>query len=126
MKAHEAHRHSVEVFGSKGQFQREGDLRHQPAGAGPGEQFRHELRGRGLGRQAAQGVAYVRGRSNGHRRREQKRRGARSAGRHSAAAAKGSDDGGPGHRDPRCGVGGYRSRGRKRKTVNLRRDFRLM
>ncbi len=68
----------------------------------------------------------TRGRTNGHRRREQKRRGARVAGRHSAAAAKGSDGGGPGHRDPRCGVGSYRSRRRKRKTVNLRRDFRLM
>jgi hypothetical protein len=49
MKGHEAHWHSFDVFGSEGQFKQQGDLRHQPAGAGPGEQRGDELRGRGLG-----------------------------------------------------------------------------
>src|SRR5438309_8286585 len=69
----EANRDSIGVFFSEGQFQQQGDLRHEPASARPGEQFRDELRGRGLGGQTSSGGAHVRGRIDGRGRREQKR-----------------------------------------------------
>src|SRR2546429_9983930 len=90
----EINRHGFEVFDSESQFEREGDLRHQPAGAGPGEQRRNQLRGRGLGRQAPRGSANVRDRTDGHRRREQARRGTRPESSYGGGAPKNRGGGG--------------------------------
>src|SRR5205823_11502105 len=118
----EINRHGFEVFDSESQFEREGDLRHQPAGAGPGEQRRDELRRRGVGRQAPPGNAYVWDRIDGHWRPEQKRRGTRPESSYGGAAAKAGGGGGLDNGNSGCGVGGYRCRSRKRAAVNLRRD----
>ena len=96
MLGHKTYRHGFEVYDSESKFQREGDLRYQPAGAGPGEQRRHELRRRSLGRQAPSGSAHVGDRIDGHWRPEQKRRGTRPESNHGGAAAEASRGGGPG------------------------------
>ena len=70
-------------------------------------------------------VTHVRDRIDGHRRRQQKRRGTRPESRYGGAAAETSRGGGPGCGNPSRGVSGYRRRRRKGKTANLRRNSRF-
>ena len=66
--------------------------------------IQHYFRPKAHAAQVARGVADVQDRIDGHRRREQERRGTRLAGSHGGAAAEASGGGGSGCGSPGCGV----------------------